>query len=70
MKNQRYSIWIVVIVLLCCLLAVVFFPMASDNHEIYKAIIFTSIAVVLIMLLFLIKVHVFESHKSKHVADH
>lgn len=69
MKNRRFSNWIVGIILSCCLLAVVFFPYASDNREIYKAIIYTSIVIVLFLLLYLIKVHVFESNNHKQVAD-
>jgi len=69
MKNQRYSIWTIVIIILCCVAAVLFFPIASDDKEIYKVIIFASIGVVLFLLLFLVKVHVFESGKQKHVTE-
>jgi len=70
MKNRRFSNWTVAIILLCCLLAVVFFPFASDNREIYKAIIYTSIVIVFFLLLYFIKLHVSASGNSKQVADH
>lgn len=69
MKNPKYNIGTIVVILLCCVLAVLFFPVASNDKEIYKAVIFASIGVVIILLLFLIKVHVFESGKQNHVVD-
>ena len=69
MKNQRYNIWIIATILLCCVLVVLLFPVAFDNKEIYKGIIFTSIGVVIFLLMFLVKVHVFESGKKKGIAE-
>jgi lipopolysaccharide export LptBFGC system permease protein LptF len=63
MKTQRYNIWIILAIILLCVFAVLFFPLASDNGEIYKAIIYMSIGIVLLLLFFLIKVHVFETDK-------
>ena len=69
MKNQKYNIWVIVAILLCCVLVVLFFPMAFDNKEIYKGIIFTSIGVVIFLLMFLVKVHVFETGKKKGITE-
>lgn len=69
MKSNRYRSWAVVIILLCCILAVVFFPMASDNMTLYKAIVFTSIAIVLLLLFFLVKVNILESDEHRHIID-
>ena len=64
MKTQRYNIWIIISIILLCVTAVLFFPMAFDNKEVYKAIIYLSIGVLLILLLFLIKAHVFHASKE------
>jgi len=69
MKSKRYSIKTIVVIILCCVAAVLFFPVASNDKEIYKAVIFAAIGVVFLVLLFLIKVHVFESDKHTHIAD-
>lgn len=69
MKSNRNRSWTVVIILLCCISAVVFFPMASDNITVYKGIVFTSIAVVLLLLFFLVKVHIIESDEHQHIID-
>ncbi|WP_340114756.1 hypothetical protein [Maribellus mangrovi] len=63
MKTQRYNIWIILAIILLCVTAVLLFPVAFDNKEIYKAIIYLSIGIVLLLLFFLIKVHVFETDK-------
>jgi protein-S-isoprenylcysteine O-methyltransferase Ste14 len=69
MKRDSYNLRTVVVILLCCVLAVLFFPVAFDNPAVYEGIIYTSIAIVILLLLFLIKVHIFESGKHKHIAD-
>ena len=69
MKSNRYLSWTVGIILLCCVLAVIFFPMASDNMTAYKGIVFTSIAVVLLLLFFLVKAHIIESDEHRHIID-
>lgn len=69
MKNQRYNIWVIAGILLCCVLVVLLFPLAFDNKEIYKGVIYAAIGVVILLLMFVIKVHVFETHKKNGVAE-
>ncbi|AHW61409.1 hypothetical protein SAMN05444285_14031 [Draconibacterium orientale] len=45
---------------------VLFFPIAFDNQRIYTIIIYTSIAILLLLLLFLIWVNVFAPDKHKN----
>ncbi|WP_320112176.1 hypothetical protein [Draconibacterium orientale] len=45
---------------------VLFFPIAFDNQRIYTIIIYTSIAILLLLLLFLIWVNVFGPDKHKN----
>ncbi|WP_319227153.1 hypothetical protein [Draconibacterium orientale] len=45
---------------------VLFFPIAFDNQRIYTIIIYTSIAILLLLLLFLIWVNVFAPNKHKN----
>ena len=69
MKNQRYNIRAVMVIILCCVLAVLLFPMVSNDKEIYTAVICVSIGIVIFLLLYLIKVHVFETDNHKHITD-
>ena len=45
---------------------VLFFPIAFDNQRIYTIIIYTSIAILLLLLLFLIWMNVFAPDKHKN----
>ncbi|MEN8118139.1 MAG: hypothetical protein ABFS16_14235 [Bacteroidota bacterium] len=64
MKNHRYNIWVVITILLCCVFAVLFFPVASDNVGTYKAVLFTSIGVVVILLVYLVRAHIFAAEQK------
>ena len=57
------------VIILCCVLAVLLFPMVSNDKEIYTAVICVSIGIVIFLLLYLIKVHVFETDNHKHITD-
>lgn len=57
------------VIILCCVLAVLLFPMVSNDKEIYTAVICASIGIVIFLLLYLIKVHVFETDNHKHITD-
>lgn len=69
MKISKSALRAVVIILLLCVLAVLFFPLAFNSKVAYEIVIFTSIAVVVMLLLYLVKVQVFESGSHKHIAD-
>ncbi|KJF43324.1 hypothetical protein LH29_13870 [Draconibacterium sediminis] len=45
---------------------VLFFPIAFDNQRLYTIIIYTSITILLLLLLFLIWVNVFATNKHKN----
>ncbi|WP_372647920.1 hypothetical protein [Draconibacterium sp.] len=45
---------------------VLFFPIAFDNQRLYTIIIYTSISILLLLLLFLIWVNVFATNKHKN----
>lgn len=68
MKCKRYNIWSIVAILLSCVLVVLLFPLAFDNIEIYKGIIYAAIGVVIVLLMFLVKVHVFETNDNEGIA--
>jgi len=70
MKSQKYNLWAVVAIILLCIAAVLLFPIAFHNTEVYKAVIYAAIGVVILLLLYLIKVHVFDSGGHEHVPDH
>lgn len=65
MKNQKYRLRNIVLILLCCILLVVLFPLVSANSELYKAILFASTGIVIVLLVFLIRVHIFTNEKIK-----
>ena len=60
MKN-KYNIGAIALFLICLAVAVILFPMASDNEEIYESILLTSIAILILIMLFLIKVNVLDN---------
>jgi cytosine/uracil/thiamine/allantoin permease len=66
MKIYKYSVRAVITLLLLLVLIVLFFPLAFDNEQIYKVILFSSIAIVLILMLFLIWINAFVSHQNKN----
>lgn len=67
MKHQKYNLWAITIVLLACVLAVLLFPLAFDKPNIYLGILLASIGIVVVIFMFLIKVHVFDKEKNKAI---
>ncbi len=66
MKIYKYSVRAVITLLLLLVFVVLFFPLAFDNEQIYKVILFSSIAIVLFLMLFLIWINAFVSHQNKN----
>uniref|UniRef100_UPI00321672EB hypothetical protein n=1 Tax=uncultured Draconibacterium sp. TaxID=1573823 RepID=UPI00321672EB len=70
MKLHRYNIWAILTVLLLLVSVVLIFPMASDNEKWYRIVLYSSIGIVVILILFLIWTDIFlPGHNKKEVAD-
>lgn len=65
MKNQKYNFWVIIGILCCLVIAVILFPVASDNVDVYKAILYTSIGVVIVLMGYLVKIHIFTAPQKK-----
>lgn len=59
--KHKYNIGAIFLFLVCLAIAVILFPMASDNEDIYEGLLLTSIAILILIMLFLIKVNVLDS---------
>nr|WP_321355882.1 hypothetical protein [uncultured Draconibacterium sp.] len=66
MKNLKNNVGTVVGVVTILTSTVLFFPIAFDNQRLYTIIIYTSIAILLLLLFFLIWVNVFATDKHKN----
>ncbi len=66
MKILKNNVGTVVGVVTVLTSIVLFFPIAFDNQRLYTIIIYTSIAILLLLLLFLIWVNVFATSKHKN----
>lgn len=60
--KRKYHLGAVLLFLVCLAITVVLFPLAFDNQELYKGILLTSIAIVVLLMLFLIKVNILDSN--------
>ncbi len=65
MKIYKYKIRVIVTLLLLLIAVVLVFPLASDNAEIYRIILFCSTGIVILIILFLIWTNFSLSYKSK-----
>ncbi len=59
--KRKYHLGAVIVFLVCLAVAVILFPLASDNQQIYEGILLTSITLVVLIMLFIIKVNVLDS---------
>lgn len=66
MKILKNNVGTVVGVVTILTSIVLFFPIAFDNQRLYTIIIYTSIAILLLLLFFLIWVNVFATDKHKN----
>ena len=66
MKSFKNNVWSVVGVVTVLTSAVLFFPLFSDNQRVYTIIIYTSIAILILLLFFLIWVNIFAPDKHKN----
>jgi NADH:ubiquinone oxidoreductase subunit 3 (subunit A) len=69
MKTRRYNIWAVLGLLLFLISIVLLFPVASDNKKIYAIILFCSIGIIVVLLLFLIWVHILPTSRSEEQSE-
>lgn len=60
--KRKYHLGAVMFFLVCLATAVILFPMASDNQEIYEGFLLSSIAIVILLMLFLLKVNILDSN--------
>lgn len=66
MKILNNNVGTVVGVVTIITSVVLFFPIVFDNQRLYTIIIYTSIAILVLLLLFLIWVNVFATSKHKN----
>lgn len=66
MKIFKNNVGTVVGVVIILTSVVLLFPLAFDNPRVYSIIIYTSIAILFALLLFLIWVNLFAPHKHKN----
>lgn len=59
--KRKYHVGAVLLFLICLAVAVILFPIAFDNQKIYEGFILTSIGILVLLMLFLIKVNVLDS---------
>lgn len=59
--KRKYHLGGVILFILCLVIAVILFPMASDNKQVYEGILLTSITILVLIMLFIIKVNVIDS---------
>jgi hypothetical protein len=59
--KKKYHLGAIMLFLICLAIVVVLFPLAFDNKRIYEGLLLTSIAIVILLMLFLIKVNVLDS---------
>lgn len=59
--RKKYHTGAVMFFLACLALAVVLFPIAFDNPKIYEGFLLSSIAILILLMLFLIKVNILDS---------
>lgn len=59
--KQKYNIGAIILFLVCLAVTVILFPVACDNEQVYEAILLTSIAIVVFIMLFLLKINLIDS---------
>lgn len=69
MDFKKYTIKRILLILIICILVVILFPATFANENIYLGVLITAIGVVLSMLFFLFKVHLFDSGKQDHLPE-
>ena len=72
MKSIKYSIGIVVGVVILLTSVVLLFPVAFNNQRVYSIILYASIAIVILLLLYLVWINVFATpeHKQNFEFNH
>ena len=58
--KRKYHLGAVIFFLICLAVAVVLVPMASSDKQLYEGILLTSITLVILLMLYIIKVNVLD----------
>ena len=69
MDFRKCKIKSLLLILVLCILVVLLFPFTSNDKSVYQGILVTAIGIVVTMLLFLFKVHLFDSGKQDDLLD-